>query len=264
MPTTFSAGQTLGPYEVLSQLGAGGMGKVYKARDKRLDRFVAIKILPEHVAKREDLRQRFEREARAVASLNHPHLCVLYDIGSQDGTEYMVMECLEGETLAARLAKGALPLDQALRFAVQIADALDCAHRAGVTHRDIKPNNIVLTRDGVKLLDFGLAKSGSAKPGPSDATLTQALTAEGTVLGTPQYMAPEQFEGREADARCDIWAFGAVLYEIVTGQKAFLSISPKAESAENQPMAPARRNCSTRPALLQILLTPSLRMESSC
>lgn len=166
------------------------MGKVYKARDKRLDRFVAIKILPEHVAKREDLRQRFEREARAVASLNHPHLCVLYDIGSQDGTEYMVMECLEGETLAARLAKGALPLDQALRFAVQIADALDCAHRAGVTHRDIKPNNIVLTRDGVKLLDFGLAKSGSAKPGPSDATLTQALTAEGTVLGTPQYMAP--------------------------------------------------------------------------
>jgi len=196
------------------------MGEVYKARDTRLDRTVAIKVLPEHIAKREDLRARFEREARAVASLNHPHICTLHDIGSQDGAGYMVMEYMDGETLAARVEKGALPLDQALKFATQIADALDRAHRAGVTHRDVKPQNIMLTRDGVKVLDFGLAKS-MPKPGPAEETLTAALTTEGTVLGTPQYMAPEQFEGKEADSRSDIWAFGAVLYEMVTGRKAF-------------------------------------------
>ncbi len=189
---------------------------MYKARDTRLDRTVAIKVLPEHIAQREDLRASFEREARAVASLNHPHICTLHDIGPGS----MVMELIEGETLAARLEKGALPLDQALKFATQIADALDRAHRAGVTHRDVEPPNIMLTRDGVKVLDFGLAKSGS-KPGPTEATLTAVLTTEGTVMGTPQYMAPEQFEGKEADARSDIWAFGAVLYEMVTGQKAF-------------------------------------------
>jgi serine/threonine-protein kinase len=217
-----STGDKLGPYEILSPIGAGGMGEVYKARDTRLDRTVAVKVLPEHIAKREDLRARFEREARAVASLNHPNICTLYDIGAQDGVgSYMVMECLEGETLAARIAKGAIPLDGALKFAVQIADALDRAHRAGVTHRDVKPQNIMLTRDGPKVLDFGLAKASAAKPGPSEATLTAVLTTEGTVMGTPQYMAPEQFEGKEADARSDIWAFGAVLYEMVTGQKAF-------------------------------------------
>jgi serine/threonine-protein kinase len=192
------------------------MGEVYKARDTRLDRTVAVKVLPEHIAQREDVRARFEREARAVASLNHPNICSLFDIGPG----YMVMELIEGETLAQRIEKGALPLDQALQFATQIADALDRAHRAGVTHRDIKPQNIMLTRDGVKVLDFGLAKS-VAKPGPTEATLTNVLTTEGTVMGTPQYMAPEQFEGKEADARSDIWAFGAVLYEMVTGQKAF-------------------------------------------
>src|SRR5688572_5117349 len=158
---SLSAGQKLGPYEILSRIGAGGMGEVYKARDTRLDRTVAIKVLPEHIAKREDLRARFEREARAVASLNHPHICTLHDIGTQDGVGYMVMEYMEGETLAARIEKGALPLNQALKFATQIADALDRAHRAGVTHRDVKPANIILTRDGVKLLDFGLAKSPS-------------------------------------------------------------------------------------------------------
>jgi len=209
-------GEKLGPYEILAPLGAGGMGEVYKALDTRLDRAVAIKVLPEHIAKREDLRARFEREARAVASLNHPHICTLHDIGPG----YMVMELIEGETLAARIEKGALPLDQALQFAAEIADALDRAHRAGVTHRDVKLQNIMLTRDGVKVLDFGLAKSGP-KLGPADETLTAGLTTEGTVMGTPQYMAPEQFEGREADARSDIWAFGAVLYEMVTGRKAF-------------------------------------------
>jgi len=211
-----SPGDKLGPYEILSPIGAGGMGEVYKARDTRLDRTVAIKVLPEHIAKREDLRARFEREARAVASLNHPHICTLHDIGPG----YMVMELIEGETLAARIEKGPIPLDQALKFAEQIADALDRAHRAGVTHRDVKPQNIMLTRDGVKVLDFGLAKGG-AKPGPTEATMTAVLTTEGTVMGTPQYMAPELFEGKEADARSDIWAFGAVLYEMVTGQKAF-------------------------------------------
>src|SRR2546422_681808 len=215
-----SVGTKLGPYEVLSPIGAGGMGEVYKARDTRLDRTVAIKVLPERIAKREDRRARFEREARAVASLNHPHICVLHDIGNQDGAGYMVMEYVAGETLAARIEKGALPLDPALQLATQIADALDRAHRAGVTHRDVKPQNIMLTRDGVKILDFGLAKS-MPKTGPAEETLTTGLTSEGTVMGTPQYMAPEQFEGKEADARSDIWAFGAVLYEMVTGQKAF-------------------------------------------
>ncbi|MBL8295042.1 MAG: protein kinase [Bryobacterales bacterium] len=189
---------------------------MYRARDTRLGRTVAVKVLPDHIAQREDARGRFEREARAVASLNHPHICVLHDIGPN----YMVLELIEGETLAARIEKGALPLAQALQYAVQIADALDRAHRAGVTHRDVKPQNIMLTRDGVKVLDFGLAKS-TAKPAPMQETLTAVLTTEGTVLGTPQYMAPEQFEGKEADARSDIWAFGAVLYEMVTGRKAF-------------------------------------------
>src|SRR6187397_45536 len=195
-------GSRLGPYELLSPIGAGGMGEVYKARDTRLHRTVAIKVLPEYIGKRADLHARFEREARAVASLNHPHICVLHDIGNQNGTGYMVMEYIEGETLAARIGKGALPLDQALAVATQIGDALDRAHRAGVTHRDVKPQNIMLTRDGVKVLDFGLAKS-MRKPGPADETLTAATTSEGTVLGTPQYVAPEQLEGKEADARSD-------------------------------------------------------------
>src|SRR5258708_25839540 len=168
-----SAGDRLGPYEILSAIGAGGMGEVYKARDTRLDRTVAVKVLPNHIAQRDDLRARFEREARAVASLNHPNICTLHDIGPG----YMVMELIEGETLAARIEKGALPLDQALALAAQIADALARAPRAGVTHRDGKPQNIMLTRDGVKVLDFGLAKSGS-KPGPAEETLTKVLTME--------------------------------------------------------------------------------------
>ena len=217
---TLSTGESIGPYEILSPIGAGGMGEVYKARDTRLHRFVAIKVLPEHIASRQDLRKRFEREARAVASLNHPHICVLHDMGSHNGAGYMVMEYLEGDTLAARLKHGALPLDQALKFAVQIADALDRAHRAGVAHRDVKPANVMLTRDGVKVLDFGLAKSIS-DAGAAEETRSAQLTKEGTVLGTPQYMAPEQFEGKVADARSDVWAFGTVLYEMVTGEKAF-------------------------------------------
>jgi serine/threonine protein kinase len=202
------------------------MGEVYRAKDTRLNRTVAIKVLPGQVSNRADLRQRFEREARAVSSLNHPHICALYDIGHQNGIDYLVMEYLEGETLAQRLIKGALPLDQVLRYAVQIADALDQAHRHDIVHRDLKPGNIMLTRSGAKLLDFGLAKlkldSGAVLTGLSAlATGGQSLTAEGTILGTVQYMAPEQLEGKEADARTDIFAFGAVVYEVATGHKAF-------------------------------------------
>ncbi len=215
-----SAGTRLGPYEILSPLGAGGMGEVYKARDTRLDRTVAIKVMPLHIAQREDLRQRFEREARVISSLNHPYICVLHDIGKQDGVDFMVLEHLEGETLEARVIRGPLPLDQVFKYGAQIADALDRAHRSGVSHRDVKPSNIMLTRDGVKVLDFGLAKS-MPKTALSDQTLTLAMTGEGTVLGTPQYMAPELFEGKEADARSDIFGFGCVLYQMVTGKRAF-------------------------------------------
>ncbi len=220
-----TAGTKLGPYEIQSALGAGGMGEVYKARDTRLDRTVAIKVLPSDLADRPDLRERLEREARAVSSLNHPHICTLHDIGSQDGVDFLVMEYLEGQTLAERLEKGALPLEQALQYAIQVADALDKAHRKGIVHRDFKPGNLMLTKAGAKLLDFGLAKTRApvtAGKGLSMLPTTPPnLTAEGTILGTFQYMAPEQLEGQEADARTDIFAFGAVLYEMLTGKKAF-------------------------------------------
>ena len=220
-----ASGTRLGPYEIQSPLGAGGMGEVYKARDTRLDRTVAIKVLPEHVAADPDLKQRFEREARTVAALNHPHICTLHDIGQQDGTDFLVMEYLDGETLAQRLKKGALPLDQALQIAIEIADALDKAHRQRIVHRDLKPGNIMLTKAGAKLLDFGLAKlkpTVAAVTGESTLpTQSAGLTQQGTILGTLQYMAPERLEGKEADARTDIFAFRATVYEMVTGQKAF-------------------------------------------
>ena len=219
-----AAGTQLGPYEIVSAIGAGGMGDVYKARDTRLDRTVAIKVLPEHVASDPDLKQRFEREAKTISSLNHPHICTLYDIGSQDGIDFLVMEYLEGDTLAQRLEKGALPLDQALTVAIEIADALDKAHRQGITHRDLKPGNIMLTESGAKLLDFGLAKLRPAEQaGGPTALPTQdaSLTQHGTVLGTMPYMAPEQLEGGQADARTDIWALGCILHEMVTGARPF-------------------------------------------
>ena len=218
-------GVRLGAYEVLSLLGAGGMGEVYKARDTRLDRPVAIKVLPAHVAGNPDLKRRFEREAKTLATLSHPHICPVFDVGQQDGIDFLVMEYLEGQTLAQRLEKGALPFDQALQYAIQMADALDKAHRQGITHRDLKPGNIMLTKSGAKLLDFGLAKAkGPAIAGAGLSNLPTTppdLTAHGTILGTFQYMAPEQLEGQEADARTDIFAFGAVLYEMLTGKRAF-------------------------------------------
>ena len=202
------------------------MGEVYRAKDTRLDRIVAIKILPPHVAERPAARQRFEREARAVASLNHPHICTLYDIGRENGIDFLVLEFLEGETLARRLATGPLPAEEVLRFGIQMADALAQAHRQGVFHRDLKPGNVMLTRSGVKLLDFGLAKlrgpeTTPAADGLSGAPTEDALTREGTILGTFQYMAPEQLQGKATDARSEVFAFGAVLYEMVTGRKAF-------------------------------------------
>src|SRR5437870_7418353 len=189
-------GTKLGPYEIISQLGAGGMGEVYRARDTRLDRTVAIKVLPDHLSTNAELRQRFEREAREISNLSHPHICTLYDIGQQDGIDYLVMEFIEGTSLADRLEKGGLPADQVLRYAIQIADALDKAHRAGIVHRDLKPGNIMLTKSGAKLLDFGLAKllgsdSTSASSLTSLPTERHPITGEGAILRTFQYMAPE-------------------------------------------------------------------------
>ena len=219
------SGARLGPYEILSPLGAGGMGEVYKARDTRLDRTVAIKILPEALAADPQFRERFDHEARAISQLTHPHICTLYDVGEQQGTAFLVLEYLEGATLADRLAKGVLPLDQALKTAIEVASALDKAHRAGIVHRDLKPGNIMLTKGGTKLLDFGLAKSRTpVVNGAGQSMLPTApanLTAQGTILGTFQYMAPEQLEGQEADARTDLFSFGAVLYEMLAGRKAF-------------------------------------------
>jgi serine/threonine protein kinase/Tol biopolymer transport system component len=221
---TLPAGSRLGPYEILAPLGAGGMGEVYRAKDPRLDRTVAIKVLAAHRSSSPEVRQRFEREAKTISQLSHPHICAIYDVGHQDGTDYLVMELLEGQTLADRLARGPLPLDQALRFGTEIADALDVAHRQGIVHRDLKPGNLMLTSSGVKILDFGLAKAFGPPPDASALTAlpTEApLTEQGTLLGTVQYMAPEQLEGKEADGRTDIFALGLVLYESVTGQKAF-------------------------------------------
>jgi len=231
-----TSGTKLGPYEIQSPLGAGGMGEVYRGVDTRLDRAVAIKVLASHLSSSPELKQRMEREGRAISSLNHPHICHLYDIGSQDGTDYLVMEFLQGETLAERLRKGAMPLNEIYKIGIAIAEALAVAHRQGIVHRDLKPGNIMLTPGGAKLMDFGLAKplglqntsvgSGSAPAFTAAATLSgpsplSPLTTAGSIIGTIQYMSPEQIEGKEADARSDIFAFGAVLYEMVAGTRPF-------------------------------------------
>jgi serine/threonine protein kinase/Tol biopolymer transport system component len=233
MPLT--SGTKLGPYEIQSPLGAGGMGEVYRALDTRLNRTVAVKVLASHLSSSPELKQRMEREGRAISSLNHPHICQLYDIGSQNGTDYLVMEFLEGETLAERLRKGAMPLAEVFKIGIAVAEALAVAHRSGIVHRDLKPGNIMLTQGGAKLMDFGLAKplgvqattgSGSAPSFTAAATLSgptplSPLTTAGSIIGTIQYMSPEQIEGKEADARSDIFAFGAVLYEMVAGKRPF-------------------------------------------
>src|SRR6202521_5712356 len=253
-------GKRLGPYEILSAIGAGGMGEVYRARDTRLDRIVAIKVLPMHLADRPELRERFEREARTIASLNHPHICTLHDIGHQDGIDFLVMEYLEGETLAQRLLKGPLPLDQVLQYAIEIADAFDKAHRKGITHRDLKPGNIMLTKSGSKLLDFGLAKlrpeAATATPLSELPTEPDAITAEGAIVGTLRYMAPEQLESKEVDARTDIFAFGAVVYELATGKRAFEGKSQASLIAailEREPPAMSSLQPMTPPALDRVV-----------
>ena len=243
-----AAGVRLGPYEVLSPLGAGGMGEVYLARDTRLSREVALKVLPPHLAATPEARARFEREARAISSLNHPHICVLHDVGNENGVDFLVLEKIEGETLAARLARGPLPADQVVRLGTQIADALDRAHRSGIVHRDLKPSNIMLAKSGAKLMDFGLARPASvvAGGGSMAATLTpseaEPVTGKGTIVGTFQYMPPEQLEGREPDTRGDLWALGCVLYEMATGKAAFegkshASLISAIMSSEPRPIA---------------------------
>jgi serine/threonine protein kinase len=256
-----SIGSRLGPYEVLGALGAGGMGEVYRARDTRLDRTVAIKILPAHLCASPEARQRFDREARTISQLSHPHICALFDVGHQDGVDYLVMEYLDGELLSDRLAKGALPLEQTLRIGIEIADALQRAHRQGIVHRDLKPANVMLTRSGTKLLDFGLAKVAAASPaeGVLTALPTRAnLTQEGTILGTVQYMAPEQLEGKEADARTDLFALGAVLYEMTTGKKAFSGASHASLISaimKEEPAPPSSVHPMSPPALDHVVKT---------
>jgi Tol biopolymer transport system component len=226
---SLASGTKLGPYEIQSPIGAGGMGEVYRAKDTRLDRTVAVKVLPSHLSENPEAKQRFDREARAISSLNHPNICTLHDVGHQDGIDFLVMEFLEGETLADRLRKGPLPTDQVLRTAIEICEGLERAHKSGVVHRDLKPGNVMLTKTGAKLMDFGLAKAAPTGTSlASSLTMTtsgpsagQPLTAHGTIIGTFQYMSPEQTEGKEADARSDIFALGCVLYEMATGNRAF-------------------------------------------
>ncbi len=257
-------GHRLGPYEIIEPIGAGGMGEVYRATDTRLDRSVAIKILPTHLSANPELRQRFDREARAISSLTHPHICALYDVGHEDGTDFLVMEYLEGMTLADKVAGGPLPLEDVLRIGRQMAEALAAAHRSGVVHRDLKPGNVMLTRSGVKLLDFGLARTG-VEAVVSDSSLTMKaptqdprtpLTAEGTILGTFQYMAPEQLEGKEADARTDIFALGAILYEMATGTRAFQGKSQAsliASILKDQPTPISSVQAMTPPSLDRVV-----------
>ena len=281
-----TSGTKLGPYEIQSPLGAGGMGEVYRAKDTRLDRTVAIKVLPAHLSADPALKQRMEREAKAISALQHSNICTLYDIGSQDGTDYLVMEYLEGQTLADRLTKGALPLDQVLKIGAEIAQALEKAHQQGIIHRDLKPANIMLTKAGAKLMDFGLAKPemsiSSQAVGPFTpstptmnlASLTSAsspLTQKGSIVGTFQYMAPELLQGAEADARSDLFSFGCVLYEMITGRRAFegksqLSVFTAILEKDPEPILPAsrsRRRCliwSCAPASPK---TPPTRIQSA-
>jgi Tol biopolymer transport system component len=276
-----TSGTKLGPYEIQSALGAGGMGEVYRARDTRLDRTVAVKILPHHLSNNPEARQRFDREARAISSMNHPNICVLHDVGSQDGTDYLVMEYVQGESLETRLKRGPLPLKQALEVGEQICDALEKAHRAGIVHRDLKPGNIMLTAAGAKLLDFGLAKpvamlggSGAGSSGsatPSAATMNvsalitppTALTQQGMIVGTFQFMAPEVLQGKEADARSDIFSFGCVLHEMITGRRAFegksqISVASAILEKEVQPIS---KILPTAPAALDHVVQDCLAKD---
>jgi serine/threonine protein kinase len=274
-----AAGTRLGPYEIVAPLGAGGMGEVYRARDARLGRDVAVKVLPQHLTTHDGARTRFEREARLISGFNHPNVCALYDVGRESSTDYLVMELVDGESLAELIARGPLPTSEVLRIGAQLADALEVAHRAGVVHRDLKPANVLLARSGAKLMDFGLARAGgplrvgsASGPGLTQAaTVAQPLTTEGGIVGTFQYMAPEQLEGREADARSDVWALGCVLYEMATGRRAFegnghaslISAIMKEEPrpmAEVVPLTPGSLDLVVRACLAK---DPDLRWQSA-
>jgi serine/threonine protein kinase len=279
---SLSPGTRLGPHEIVSPLGAGGMGEVYRARDTRLGRDVAIKVLSSIVAGRSEVRARFEREARTVSALNHPNICVLHDIGRDNDVDYIVMELIEGESLAQRLEGGPLPMNDVLKIGAEIADALDRAHQAGIVHRDLKPGNVMLSRTGAKLMDFGLARTGtpggalvgSRGTGPTlthTPTVAQPLTAEGAFVGTFQYMAPEQLEGREADSRSDLWALGCVLYEMATGKRAYEGATPASlvssimkeeprAMAELAPFTPAALDRVVRACLMK---DPAQRWQSA-
>src|SRR5262249_6790308 len=280
-----STGTKLGPYEILAPLGAGGMGEVYRARDTRLERTVAIKVLKSQLTHSSELRTRFEREAKVVSQLQHPHICVLHDVGRDGATDFLVMEFLEGESLSNRLKKGPLATPELLKIAMEIADALDKAHRAGVIHRDLKPANVMVTKTGAKLLDFGLAKpagmaaaSGAGAPLLSAAVTTSSpspqlspLTTQGAIIGTIQYMSPEQIEGKEADARSDIFAFGAMLYEMATGKRAFdgkSQISVASAILEKDPEPISALQPMSPPALEHVVRTclakdPELRWHTA-
>jgi|CZKD01.1.fsa_nt_gi Tol biopolymer transport system component len=261
-----TSGTKLGPYEIVSPLGAGGMGEVYRAKDTRLDRTVAVKILPSHLSDNPDAKQRFDREARAISSLNHPNICTLHDVGHQDGIDFLVMEFLEGETLAERLAKGPLPTELVLKYGIEICEGLERAHKSGVVHRDLKPANVMLTKTGAKLMDFGLAKATPTGPVPisslsmtiSHPSADHPLTAQGTIMGTFQYMSPEQTEGKDADARSDIFAMGTLLYEMVTGKRAFTGKSQASVVAAilaSEPPPVSTVQPMTPPALAQVVKT---------
>jgi len=259
-----ASGTKLGPYEILAPLGAGGMGEVYRARDTRLERIVAIKVLPQEFSNDSELKQRFEREARSISSLNHPHICTLYDVGHQDGIDYLVMEYIEGESLAQRLTKGPLPTEQLLKIGIQISEALDAAHRHGIIHRDLKPGNVMLTKGGTKLLDFGLAKptaplkAAAATGAPTFAGTLSPITRKGYITGTLEYMSPEQVEGKEADSRSDMFALGAVLYEMATGKRAFQgksSISVASAILEKEPEPISKFQPMSPPGLEHVIKT---------
>jgi len=265
-------GDQLGPYEILSLVGTGGMGEVYKALDSRLDRTVAIKVLPPSRTQDLTARQRLAREARVIAGLSHPHICPLFDVGQQNGADFLVMEFLEGETLATRLARGRLPLEQALRYGIEMAGALAAAHSAGIVHRDLKPSNVILTRSGAKLLDFGIAKpQPHLTAAQSAGTTRQPISHDGDIAGTLQYMAPEQLEGHEADFRSDIFSLGAVLYEMVTGHKAFQAptkASLIAKILESEPPTLTAARVAAPPGLDYLIRTcltkaPELRWQSA-
>src|ERR1700681_3004115 len=264
-----SQGAKLGPYEIVAAIGAGGMGEVYRARDTRLGQDVAIKVLPLHLSSDPQLKERFDREARSISSLNHARICTLHDVGHQEGIDFLVMEYLEGETLAERLRKGPLALKETLKIGIEVCEALEAAQRAGIVHRDLKPGNIMLTKNGAKLMDFGLAKAAlsglaSASSAPllsaaktmSEATPLSPLTSAGMVIGTIQYMSPEQIEGKEADARSDLFALGAVLYEIATGKRPFdgkSQISVASAILENEPAPISAVQPLTPPAFEHIV-----------